>query len=219
MCDKSTFVEFTGIAGVGKSTLFDEICKSLQKRDLQYDNLKLINVKKINLANIILLLKSLYLTFLISPKTFVGFKKTFRNIASHQIRCNSANDKVGLHISDEGIFHKIREFNRNSKEKSMTEIANKLFKYISIPDIVIVVEASADTIFYRRTKRNRANDVFEYKDIEKAVFKFGQTKEVIKFVKNSYKSTLNILEINNDDNKINIEYIVDILEKYCKGYY
>lgn len=215
MCDKAKFIEFTGIAGVGKSTVFEEICETLQKRNIQYDNLKLVEVKKINLANIKLLLKTLYLTFLISPKTFVGFKKTFRNMASHQIRCNSANEKVALHISDEGIFHKIRGFDRNSNKKSMTDIANILFKHISIPDIVIVIEASVDTIFYRRTKRNRKHDVFEYKDIENAVHKFGQTKDVIKFVKDNYKSSLKILEINNDDNKINIDQIVDILEIHC----
>ncbi len=212
----SLHIEFTGISGAGKTTTFIEVCKELERRNITFENLNLINSRKINAYNLFILLKCLYLVFSLKPNGLKGLKKIFKHIVSFKIRYSASSNKYKTHLLDEGIFHKIRDISRHSKEKEMIKIAEKVFKSINTPDIVISIEANADIIFKRRIKRDRKNDVIDYRVISIYVSQYNETIETIEYVRDNKKKKLELVRIKNesdDDIENNAKIIVDEIEK------
>lgn len=76
----------------------------------------------------------------------------------------------------------LRSLHRNSRSHSMTDIADQLFKYVNLPDIVVVVEAGVEEILVRRSDRNRQNDSFNRESVKRDVLLLEDTIMAIKHV-------------------------------------
>ncbi len=212
----SLYVEFTGISGSGKSTTFIEVSKELERRSIGFDNLNLVQTRKISLNNFFIFFKCIGLTFYLNPKDLFGFKKILKNLASFQIRYLAASQNYKVHLMDEGIFHKIRDITRNSKEQEMIKVAKKIFRHIDPPDIIISIETNADIIFKRRIKRDRKNDVIDYRVISIYVSQYNETIETIEYIRDNKKKKLELVRINNESDDYienNAKIIVDEIEK------
>lgn len=211
---KALFVEFIGVGGVGKSTLLNEIILQLETKGIPFDNL-FYKKKAISLSDAFSIINLLFTSLMIKPKTIFGFKKTLKLLAHYQLSCKLASKEKNVHIIDEGIFQKIRAIKLQSNKKNLYNLSSNILRSVQIPDIVVVVEASAEKIFQRRTLRVRESDSFTYQKVQEEVIDLHNVVKTIDEVKSVMKSKLIVIRINNeyDQNiKKNAEKVVNVLE-------
>ncbi len=98
----------------------------------------------------------------------------------------------------------------------MTDIADQLFNYVKVPDVVVVVEATMEKIFARRSERNRPNDRFSRKSVKRDVLLLKDTIMVIKHVQQFPKAKLQmiVIDMEEDDTKAVVEETVGLVEAH-----
>ena len=96
----------------------------------------------------------------------------------------------------------------------MTDIADQLFKYVNLPDIVVVVEAGMEKIFSRRSDRNRQNDSFSRESVKRDVLLLEDTIMAIKHVQRFLKANTQmiVLDAEKDDTKAAVEKTVNFIQ-------
>lgn len=204
-------VEFTGVAGAGKSLIYEELSKLLSEKGIGFVDSKKINVTKIRYSDIYELSVSLYLTFKMKSKTITAFVKCLKKITSTVLFNKKTKKENELILVDEGVFHKLRDIDRKSREKNLIKKANDIFNYINSPDLVIVIKADPETILQRRTKRKRSNDTFDINDINNLVTTLDYTVNSIKNVQRN----IEIIEIDNTDDTLeeNINLLYETIRR------
>lgn len=222
MKSKSYSIEFTGISGVGKSTIIEEVCRLLNESEIVYDNLTKIKTSKANLRHMFPILKACYLALLVKPKSLKDFITTIKGLAIHQIIYKSIDEEKKLRVFDEGFIHKTRfisRFRSFRKNTKMINLINKLSKYNKLPDMIIIIEADSSLIMKRRIKRNRKNNKFNYESIiiEGKDEDFENTIELLANGKNKQAQKIEVVRldnINESDILTNANKIVDIINKH-----
>ena len=96
----------------------------------------------------------------------------------------------------------------------MTDIADQLFKYVNLPDIVVVVEAGVEEILVRRSDRNRRNDSFNRESVKRDVLLLEDTIMAIKHVQRFLKANMQmiVLDVEKDDTKAAVEKTVNFIQ-------
>ena len=96
----------------------------------------------------------------------------------------------------------------------MTDIADRLFKLVSLPDIVVVVEAGIEKIFARRSNRNRQNNSFSRESVKQDVLLLDDTIMAIKHVQRIPKANtqLIVLDVDEDDVETVVEKAVSFVQ-------
>lgn len=209
---KSVCIEFTGMAGVGKSTIIKEMIDLLRKENIQfYDNYYTKKRSKRKFKNILILIKTIYIIFLLKPNSFKSSVNLFKRIGRYQMFLNEGKDKEEIQIYDEGIFKIAADTFINSYQKTPLDALNILFKYIRKPKILIVVEADPKIIFQRRVIRNLHYDKISYSDVVKRYY----NKDFDKMI-DAFSKEVRIIKLKNNDETDSIENSKIILEMFKK---
>lgn len=192
-------VEFVGAAGVGKSYLSDRVLQALQAGGLPARDFTLINKRRAGARSLVLLARAIYLASLMRQNTLSAFSIAAEIIWKYSIRREVGEQLEGIHITSEGLFHKLISFQRRSNGLAMNELADILFQKIEPPDAVVVVEASAEIIFARRVGRNRANDLFSPESVEDDLAMVRESVGAMEHIRRSIHPDMQILRINADE--------------------
>lgn len=191
-------VEFIGAAGAGKSFLSDRVREALKGRGMAAINFDLIEIDKVSPRNAFLVARAFFLTVMAKQKTLFCFKHTFETIARYSIRREVCEQVEGIHLTSEGLIHRIITIHRNSSGLGVDQLANMLYRRIRPPDVIVFVEVSAQTAFARRSARNRANDLFTRESVMADVKIIGESIEVMEHIKRTLHSPMRIVRVNTE---------------------
>jgi len=181
---------------------------------LSYDNLTKIKNKKFIFCYVFSLLKALYLTFIVKPKSFKGFINSFKGLGIYQILYNLIDENKHIRIFDEGLIHKIRALRRNIKNPDMINLISILSKYYKLPDMLIIIEANPNLIFERRIERNRKKDHFNYEAILDETMDYDFENAIMSLSKDIHKygKHINIIRFENKDEEIVLDIVNKVVE-------
>src|SRR5690625_5053698 len=162
--------------------------------------------------NLPILLKVLYVTLKLKPKSFGALIKLIKHIGSRELAMKKGKGGKGFYIYDEGSF-KTAAFaiNNFSKIDNICDFLDVYFKYLRIPDILIILEADSDVILNCRKKRNSAHEILNQSQIEHRINE-NETEQILNFV----DSKVNTLILNHNDGMLtkNAKKIVKFLEQF-----
>jgi deoxyadenosine/deoxycytidine kinase len=211
----TVLIEFVGAAGVGKSTLTKELHYALQTKGLIVNDFEALAIKW-RASNFLHIAQAFHLALQTQPRTLSAFSMATKKIASYQIRRRIADNAGGIHLCSDGMVHKLRKFHRLSKGIRMCEIAEKLFTHIPPPDIVVVVEACADTVYSRRLSRNRSGDRFNRASVQADVRLVEDSIKSIIHIQNTVAQTLQMIRVNTEtsDDEVIKQRLIDTVEGF-----
>jgi hypothetical protein len=189
-------VEFIGPAGVGKSFLSGRVLQGLRARRIDAHNFDLIEIRKTSPRNLLLAARAIYLGLMTKPTSFFHFRRAFKVIARYSIRRILCEEIGGVYITSESLFHRMIRLHRNSRSLGMVQLADLLYRRSSPPDVVVVVEASAEKIFARRSKRNKATDQFSRESIQADIAILRDCIEAMVHVRRTSGHFLRIIRVN-----------------------
>lgn len=175
-------IEFVGASGIDKSLLAAKIYNELNQRNISVAKFKFIRIRRDSVRNLLIVVHATLVILLLMPEKLTKYVRSVRRLARYKIRQRSCKSGHAVYICDEGIFQMLRSLHRNSRSHSMTDIADQLFKYVNLPDIVVVVEAGVEEILVRRSDRNRRNDSFNRESVKRDVLLLEDTIMAIKHV-------------------------------------
>jgi thymidylate kinase len=187
------FVEFVGAAGAGKSFIASALRNELVRREIGTADLLDVAISKVDFRNYLIFVDALLVTSRIFPRTLAPHINTIKRLAKLNIRRAAADAAKQVVVCDEGIFQIIRALYRNSRADSMIDVAAQLRHHVELPDIVIAVDASVDTVFSRRTERNRPGDRFDRESVTRDVTMIGDTVATVKHVQGLSGSNMEFL--------------------------
>ena len=155
-------VELVGARGVGKSTLRRHLAEELNSRNLLTHSHMAPDVRS-RLTR--------HLTTLGDRSRFVWSSLAWRPLSSRELRnlrkryrrlrfaAVAPGPGVGIRLVDEGVFQLIMEIQAKTAQKDIRKIARRIARLVPAPDLVILVEASEETIASRRRMRANAGDI------------------------------------------------------------
>jgi len=207
-------VEFVGASGVGKSFLAARIYDELIQRNVSVAEFQSIRIMRNSVRNSLIVVQTALATLLLKPEKLSMYVGSVKRLARYNIRQRSCESGHDVYICDEGIFQMLRSLYRNSRSHSMTDIADRLFKLVSLPDIVVVVEAGTEKIFARRTDRNRQNDSFSRQSVNQDVLLLKDTIMAIKHIQRFPKTNMQmiVLDLEKDDVETVVEKTVSFVQ-------
>lgn len=212
-------VEFIGAAGTGKSFLSERVLDGLRARGITARNFDLIEIDRTDRRNLALMSKAVYLGAMTLPKKLSFLPRAVGDIARYSIRREICEQVGGIHITSEGLFHRIIGFHRNSRARGMAQIAGMLFSRIQPPAVVVIVEASVEKVFARRTERNRANDIFSLESVAADIAIVKECVTTMEYVERTLGSPLRILrsDTNEEGGVAAVADIVAVLEGLARN--
>jgi len=201
------FVEFVGAAGAGKSFIASELHDELDRRKIGAADLLDSAISKIDIRNYLIFANAFIVASRLAPRDLALHISTVKRLSKLNIRRAAADAASQVVICDEGIFQIIRALYRNSRAHSMVEVASRLRGYVDMPDIVIAVDASADTVFSRRTRRNRTGDRFDRQSVARDVAMIGDTVAAVRHVQTFPEVSMDCLLV--DVNESSFQPVID----------
>jgi chromosomal replication initiation ATPase DnaA len=190
---EAVLIEFVGAAGVGKTFLSHAVAAELAKRGIPAKLFRSIPVPSSRIRKAQAWLRAAWTVRLSRPSTLSAFRAQTMHIARHQLRWEDARAQRQVFLCDEGFFHRLRAFHRNSPGMNMTEIADRLARRIAVGDIVVVVQASVDTIRARRMARNKKGDKVDVDSVVADVRLMDESLATALHVKGSSRPELRVL--------------------------
>jgi deoxyadenosine/deoxycytidine kinase len=208
------FVEFVGAAGAGKSFIASKLCDELDRRRVRAMNLVDARIRKLDFRNYLIILHASLVALRIFPRSIVLHKKAIKRLAKLTIRRKTIASNTKVIVCDEGIFQIIRALFRNSRAASMIDVADRLKGFVEMPDIVVVVDASVDTVFARRTTRDRPGDMYDRNSVARDVSMVRETVAVAKHVQSFSEVDMNVLvvDVNPSDLHSVVEEVATLVE-------
>jgi thymidylate kinase len=181
---KTLLVEFVGAAGVGKTALAEAVGAALMRKEIPVQMFRGMPVDPSLLRRARALARAAWASARLKPRTLRNFWSQARKIARHQLRWNSVGSGRVL-LCDEGAFHRMRGFFRNSNGLGMSEIADRLIDHMALGDMVVVVTASVEKIQARRVARGKPGDKLDRESVQEDVTLLEQSVATISHVKSS----------------------------------
>ena len=195
----SLMVELVGASGVGKSYLLARLSDTLRERGEAVYDFDSISIRKSSPLNIFAIVRAIVLVVRIKPGLIFTYPNFIRKLAGHFVKSNAARRMVGISLCCDGLFHKLRGLYKRSGGMQMEKLANILFRHVEPPDIVIVVEASASTVYERRVQRNRARDLFSPESVMNDVSLTQENIRSIDYVQRRIATDLKVIRVNVDN--------------------
>jgi thymidylate kinase len=177
-------VEFVGAAGVGKTVLAEAVGAALMRREIPVQMFRGTPVDPSPIRRARALARAAWVSARLKPRTLRNFWSQAHTIARHQLRWHSVGSGRVL-LCDEGAFHRMRGFFRNSNGLGMQDIADRLVDHMAMGDLVVVVTASVENIQARRVARGKPGDKLDRESVQADVTLLEQSLATISHVKNS----------------------------------
>ncbi|HLV10100.1 MAG TPA: hypothetical protein VKY40_07825 [Halanaerobiales bacterium] len=160
----SYIIEFVGIAGVGKTTIRDQLLIILRKKTDQistFSGAKLDWKQKIDLR---LFFKSIEALFRIKHD-FIPVKRLYKNwryFYANQIKLKYYSKMPGIHLSDQGIFQVIGTMRKHSRNNRINFWNHKNISGLYLPDLLVIVKAGSEIISDRQYFRDKKRPTAEF---------------------------------------------------------
>lgn len=150
-------VEFTGVAGVGKTAIARKVVDRLRSHndpprvESKLDRLTII---KTLLSPRALFHATMGLAVLVKagPVSPTRLIREARKWAGAQYKLWGCKSVSAIHLLDHGFFQTLRGI-RRGKKRDIRWIGERLFSRIARPDLIVVLQADAETISRRRKAR------------------------------------------------------------------
>jgi GTPase SAR1 family protein len=165
-CRPKIQVEFLGASGIGKSYLIGKLVEELESRNIAVTNLDDARLNKASLRAFQKMLRIAWVTLHIRPHDLHVYLKTVRLLARISLAPRDSRQVAGVFVRSEGVFHNLRTIARRSRLRDMYEIASRLLPAVFLPDMIVILEASAQRIYDQRVSRGRQGDVFTLNSVE-----------------------------------------------------
>lgn len=191
-------VEFVGAAGAGKSFLSNRVLDALDSRGVAAADFDLVEIDKTAPGNAFLVVRAFWLSLMARQKTLSDFARTSTIIARYNIRRKLCEQAGGIHLTSEGLIHRILTIHRNSRSLTVGQLAELLYRRIQPPDVVVVVEVSAGTAFARRSARNRPNDLFTPDSVRADIEIIAESIEVMEHIKRTLQPSMRVVCVNTE---------------------
>jgi deoxyadenosine/deoxycytidine kinase len=121
----------------------------------------------------------------------------------------------GIHLLDHGIFQTLRSINQKSQMRNISVLSEKLLNHAPQPNLVIIVEASADTILGRRLGREKKVGSSSLSNMIKNLSRLEEDKIAILQVAERING-MEVMSVSNnkdDDHETMAILIADTIEK------
>ena len=188
-------VEFVGAAGVGKTYISERVLDTLRERGFTARDFTCIDKRRAGAHSLVLLAKAVGLAARMRLRNASAFRKSVEIIWRYTLRREVGKQLDGIHVTSEGLFHKIISFHRRSDGLDMNELADILFREIEPPDVVIVLEADPDVVFTRRLARNRPNDRFSHESVQDDTAAVRRTVGAVEHIRATRNPAMQVLRI------------------------
>ncbi len=198
--NKSYIVEFTGLAGAGKSYVRNLLLQQLEKDKIVFLKAVPGTRKKLEyLKYYKLFLWSLYLLVVARLKSISTFRGKYEKWIRLQILYSRVRKQGGILIVDEGLVHMFRGIRRDSKRSNfqLNVVNRKVIEHLHFPDMVVIVHAEPVDLKKRLETRNGAVSY----EVKKAAKKLELTRKDIYYLK-EIKGT-GVYNYNNSSNTAN----------------
>jgi hypothetical protein len=176
-------VEFVGAAGVGKSYWVTKVVEGCERRGIEIANMDVIPPRTNPLQLWAIALRSAVLAVALRPNSPSDFLLVCKSLSRLTMVSSSAGGASGVSVCSEGFFQKIRAISRRVKIHDMREIAGMVMATMRPPDIVVVLEARASTIYRQRVARDRDGDRFTMDSVRQDVYKTRESSRAISHIK------------------------------------
>jgi thymidylate kinase len=215
----AVFIEFVGAAGVGKTFLSHAVAAELTKRGIPAALFRSIPITGSWIRKAQAWLRAAWSAGLSRPRTLSAFRAQALHIARHQLRWESAREQPKVFLCDEGFFHRLRAFHRNSRGMKMMEIADRLEGRMAIGDVVVVVQATVETIRARRVARNKEGDKTDVDSVLADVRLMEQSLATALHVKSAVRPELHVLMVDAEtDERAMVDRIASVAaEAYLRA--
>lgn len=166
----STFVvEFVGLRGVGKTTLAGEVSQTLRELGAacRLEPVGLPRKLALRLESYGRLATGFALVARRRPVSWTELHRCARAYSAVGHRLAQCRRKSGVHVIDEGIFQLGARIHLATRDQDLGAICDTLLRRLPPPDLVVVVEASLETVEARRRLRGNTRDAL-YKHVSAA---------------------------------------------------
>lgn len=194
--EKSFIVEFTGIAGSGKTCICAELYEILKIHGIKCSYINRQHLALKDRFSIKILINSLKIILHIKHTSKKRILINLKSIYENQMRVRYFKKIKKVHLSDQGIFQSIGAIRKYCQDKNCLDLWFNKIDENMFPDLLIVIKTSTDTILKRRNER----DGIQY---DKVNIEEGQKR-----MKKLEKEAMAISKINK-----NFRYIVIINEE------
>ena len=161
---RSFVVEFAGTRGVGKSTLAAEVANALRKRGQpcnQRTPSGLPGKLAVWLRGHVSLVGGLWRIAGLRRLSWADLLRTARAYRSVRRRLERARKAPGVQVLEDGFFHLSARVHMMTSHDhvALAATCETLLRDLPLPDLVVFVEASKETIEARRRMRGRPRDL------------------------------------------------------------
>jgi hypothetical protein len=210
-------VEFIGPAGVDKTFLSQRVLEALWAKGIAARSFADFEISVAAPRTIASVVKAACLTVMTKPRSLSLFVRSFRGIFRYSSRRDICDRVAGIHITCEGLFHRNITLHRNSRWVSLIQLADRLFRWVRPPDVVVVVEGDAETVFDRRSARNRAHDVFSPESVRDDLAMLQLSLEAMDHIQRKVYPRLCTIRLWSDEGGVgkNLSRIVSIFEQFA----
>ncbi|MDW7671667.1 MAG: hypothetical protein SCM88_08285 [Bacillota bacterium] len=217
---RSFYLEFSGVAGVGKTTVCNELYKALCSRNINCSKVNGSKIPFIQKCNLKIFLSAIYIAIKAKPKLkyAVLVLKEIKNLYASQIKIEYFKTLPGIHLSDQGVFQSVGTLYKYSSLKVLPNLWNdKTIKIILIPDLLVTLRAETKTIIEQRYKRKnlKTNDIkdSDYQYIETIQKRGEKNNNDVKYILKKCEN-FNHISVWNGGRNENIADIVNEIINY-----
>ena len=153
-------VEFAGRASSGKSFFSQRVCERLKQQGFQVDyNKRCPNNLRTTLRFLPQFVKALFMAVRCRPASLTKFFYIWRLLTRTQVMLLLLKRNPGIHILDEGLFHKFKQIRRESRKNP--SVANRLplseVWHNGLPacDALVIIDPDVETVQANRVRRGR----------------------------------------------------------------
>jgi hypothetical protein len=197
-CRPKVLVEFLGASGIGKSRLLGKLAEELHNRNIAVRNLDDLSLKKENLRAFRKVLQIAWIALRLRLRNFRVYLKIVRRLARVSLIPRTSSEVAEVFIRSEGVFHILRTIARQSRSKDMYKVASRVFAKAHLPDVIVILEASAQTIYAQRLSRGRPGDAFTLESIETDICTTHESIRVIEEFRRQRHPEIQVIRCNLD---------------------
>lgn len=170
---KPFVVEFTGVAGVGKTAVANKVCELLERRTnpsrvvLKHDRLSIMKAL-LSLRAFLEAIMGLRVLVNAGPRSLRRLMLQAKKWVRAHYKLWGCRYVPAIHLVDHGFFQTLRGMSGGNK-RDIGWVGEQLFSHVARPDLVVVLLADEETISLRRRSREKVTPIVDPRGPKNAV--------------------------------------------------